>query len=48
MACQSMLIVLIGAVPEYHFEEGAVSQPEVIQPITFTEDVDSIVTEVRD
>ncbi|XP_062320085.1 solute carrier family 22 member 15 isoform X1 [Osmerus eperlanus] len=45
MACQSMLIVLIGAVPEYHFEEGAVSQPEVIQSVKFTEDVDSIVTE---
>lgn len=44
MACQSMLIVLVGAVPEYHVEpvtEGG----SVTRGVTFTEDVSSIVTE---
>lgn len=46
MACQSMLMVLVGAIPEYHIEGGSItSQQELIQRITFTEDIDSIVTE---
>lgn len=50
MASQSMLIILVGAVPEYHVEpftegvDGDVTQHSV----KFTEDVSSIVTEVRD
>lgn len=46
MACQSMLIVLIGAIPEYHIEQGDHSNyEELIKHVTFTEDVNSIVTE---
>jgi len=45
-----MLIILVGAVPEYHvepFTEGVDS--DVTQhSVKFTEDVSSIVTEVRD
>lgn len=46
MACQSMLIILVGAVPEYHIEpvtEGV--DGDVTQSVKFTEDVNSIVTE---
>lgn len=49
MACQSMLIVLVGYTPEYRIEqqEGTkLSQQELLQHVTFTEDIDSIVTEV--
>lgn len=42
MACQSMLIVLIGSTPEYRLE-----QQDRLQRVVFTEDVDTIVTEVR-
>ncbi|KAM6956575.1 solute carrier family 22 member 15 [Aplochiton taeniatus] len=48
MACQSMLIILVGAVPEYHIEQGDQSfsnHEELIQHVTFTGDVSSIVTE---
>ncbi|XP_034538033.1 solute carrier family 22 member 15 [Notolabrus celidotus] len=48
MASQSMLIVLVGSTPQYRVEqqdETSSSQPELIQRITFTEDIDSIVTE---
>ncbi|XP_065815850.1 solute carrier family 22 member 15-like [Labrus bergylta] len=48
MACQSMLIVLIGSTPHYRIEQQDVvpsSQQELIQRVTFTEDIDSIVTE---
>nr|XP_033468814.1 solute carrier family 22 member 15 isoform X1 [Epinephelus lanceolatus] len=48
MACQSMLIVLIGFTPQYRIEQqdGVPSnQQELLQHVTFTEDVDSIVTE---
>ncbi|KAK2824686.1 hypothetical protein Q5P01_021861 [Channa striata] len=47
MACQSMLIVLVGHTPEYRIEpQGtAFSQQELLHHVTFTEDVDSIVTE---
>ncbi|XP_074532585.1 solute carrier family 22 member 15 [Halichoeres trimaculatus] len=48
MACQSMLIVLIGSTPPYRIEqqdEAPSTQQELIQRITFTEDTDSIVTE---
>uniref|UniRef100_UPI003AAC3DEA solute carrier family 22 member 15 n=1 Tax=Centroberyx gerrardi TaxID=166262 RepID=UPI003AAC3DEA len=47
MACQSMLIVLVGAVPQYQVEQkdgGSSGQPE-LQSVSFTDDVDSIVTE---
>lgn len=51
MACQSMLIVLVGATPEYHIEpqksDVPAGQQELVQQVTFTEDIDSIVTEVR-
>lgn len=49
MACQSMLIILVGAVPEYHLElvtDGV--DGDITQSVKFTEDVSSIVTEVRD
>uniref|UniRef100_A0A8C3AP39 Solute carrier family 22 member 15 n=1 Tax=Cyclopterus lumpus TaxID=8103 RepID=A0A8C3AP39_CYCLU len=48
MACQSMLIVLVGTTPEYHIEQQVgvpASQLELHQHVTFTEDIDSIVTE---
>ncbi|MEQ2218186.1 hypothetical protein XENOCAPTIV_030699 [Xenoophorus captivus] len=51
MACQSMLIVLVGYTPEYQIEQqgdGPSSHRELQQHVTFTEDVDSIVTEVRE
>ncbi|TRZ03687.1 hypothetical protein DNTS_029867, partial [Danionella cerebrum] len=46
MACQSMLIILVGAVPEFHLE--AVTEAvrgSVAQSVKFTEDISSIVTE---
>lgn len=49
MAFQSMLIVLIGSTPEYHIEQrhaAPSSQQEPVQNVVFTENVDSIVTEV--
>ncbi|TNN73563.1 Solute carrier family 22 member 15-like [Liparis tanakae] len=48
MACQSMLIVLVGTTPEYHIEQQdgvPYSQQELHRHVTFTEDIDSIVTE---
>ncbi|XP_062863526.1 solute carrier family 22 member 15 [Trichomycterus rosablanca] len=46
MACQSMLIVLVGAVPEYHVEPVTQSGGgDSTQAVTFTEDLSSIVTE---
>ncbi|XP_070772521.1 solute carrier family 22 member 15 [Enoplosus armatus] len=48
MACQSMLIVLIGSTPSYRIEQQdgvPFSQQELLQHVTFTEDIDSIVTE---
>ncbi|XP_075935107.1 solute carrier family 22 member 15-like isoform X2 [Anarhichas minor] len=48
MACQSMLIVLVGSTPEYRIEPQDVvpsSQQELHQHVSFTEDIDSIVTE---
>lgn len=50
MACQSMLIVLIGSTPQYQIQSKDNAQPSQqvqLQHPTFTEDVDSIVTEVR-
>lgn len=43
MACQSMLVVLVGAVPKYKLEDG--DGPDPSDHITFTEDINSIVTE---
>ncbi|KAM7408245.1 hypothetical protein PAMA_002106 [Pampus argenteus] len=48
MACQSMLIVLVGATPEYRIEQHQgvpYSHQELLQHVTFTGDIDSIVTE---
>ncbi|XP_016121927.1 solute carrier family 22 member 15-like [Sinocyclocheilus grahami] len=46
MACQSMLIILVGAVPEYHIEPVTGSpDDDITQSVKFTEDVSSIVTE---
>ncbi|XP_072246632.1 solute carrier family 22 member 15 isoform X2 [Leuresthes tenuis] len=48
MACQSMLIVLVGATPQYRIDQPdgvQFSQQELPQHVTFTEEVDSIVTE---
>ncbi|KAG7501338.1 solute carrier family 22 member 15 isoform X2 [Solea senegalensis] len=42
MACQSMLMVLVGSTPEYRVEP---QDDTSSQHVTFTEDVDSIVTE---
>lgn len=50
MACQAMLIVLVGSTPEYHVQQQdslPSSQQELSQHVTFTEDMDTIVTEVR-
>uniref|UniRef100_A0A3P8NCF8 Major facilitator superfamily (MFS) profile domain-containing protein n=1 Tax=Astatotilapia calliptera TaxID=8154 RepID=A0A3P8NCF8_ASTCA len=45
MACQSMLIVLVGFTPEYRIEQPHQDGVPVSQHVTFTENVDSIVTE---
>ncbi|XP_075996597.1 solute carrier family 22 member 15 isoform X5 [Genypterus blacodes] len=48
MACQSMLIVLVGATAEFRIEQqggGVPGQQDRLQRVVFTEDVDSIVTE---
>lgn len=48
MACQSMLIVLVGTTPAYHIKQQDAASPSQQQPapeVIFTEDVDSIVTE---
>ncbi|XP_041803537.1 solute carrier family 22 member 15 [Chelmon rostratus] len=48
MACQSMLIVLVGSTPEYRIEQldaAPSSQQELLQRVVFTEDLDTIVTE---
>ncbi|KAI2654256.1 Solute carrier family 22 member 15-like [Labeo rohita] len=46
MACQSMLIILVGAVPEYQIEPVTGSSgDDITQSVKFTEDVNSIVTE---
>uniref|UniRef100_A0A8B9LR29 Solute carrier family 22 member 15 n=1 Tax=Astyanax mexicanus TaxID=7994 RepID=A0A8B9LR29_ASTMX len=48
MACQSMLIVLVGAVPEYHTESVTEKGGgDLTQSVAFTEDFSSIVTEVK-
>lgn len=50
MACQSMLMVLVGYTPEHQTEQHngvPSSQQELQQHFTFTEDAESIVTEVR-
>lgn len=48
MAFQSMLIVLVGATPDYQVEQQQVpsGSQELVQKVVFTEDLDSIVTEV--
>ncbi|XP_051274146.1 solute carrier family 22 member 15 isoform X1 [Dicentrarchus labrax] len=48
MACQSMLIVLVGSTPEYRIEQQdgvPPGQQELLQRVVFTEDIDTIVTE---
>lgn len=47
MACQSMLVVLIGAVPRFTTERLEDPGGEISSQITFTEDISSIVTEVN-
>lgn len=49
MAFQSMLIVLIGSTPDYRVEQQQQvpsGSQQLVQRVVFTEDVDSIVTEV--
>ena len=51
MAFQSMLIVLVGSTPEYHIEQkdhATAGRQELHQQVTFSEDIDSIVTEVKE
>ncbi|XP_035186177.1 solute carrier family 22 member 15-like isoform X3 [Oxyura jamaicensis] len=47
VACQSMLIVLVGAMPEYHIDQEGVpaSKAELAKHIHFTSNFTSIVTE---
>lgn len=47
VACQSMLIVLVGAVPEYHRDQEGVlvSRAELAKHIHFARNFTSIVTE---
>uniref|UniRef100_A0A673BMZ2 Major facilitator superfamily (MFS) profile domain-containing protein n=1 Tax=Sphaeramia orbicularis TaxID=375764 RepID=A0A673BMZ2_9TELE len=45
MACQAMLIVLVGAPSQYEVEDEDGVQQDVVPHVTFTEDIDSIVTE---
>ncbi|XP_071420075.1 solute carrier family 22 member 15-like [Pithys albifrons albifrons] len=47
VACQSMLIVLVGAVPKYHTDQGGVpgSRTELAKHIHFASNFTSIVTE---
>lgn len=49
MACQTMLIILVGAVPEYHIEPVTGDlDDDITQRVKFSEDISSIVTEVTD
>lgn len=47
MACQSMLIVLVGAMPEYRIDQEGIpaSKAELAKHIHFTSNFTSIVTE---
>ncbi|KAF7649357.1 hypothetical protein LDENG_00142350 [Lucifuga dentata] len=47
MACQSMLMVLVGSAAEYRIETQDAASPgqQEVHRVTFTEDVNSIVTE---
>uniref|UniRef100_A0A8C1ST26 Solute carrier family 22 member 15 n=1 Tax=Cyprinus carpio TaxID=7962 RepID=A0A8C1ST26_CYPCA len=46
MACQTMLIILVGAVPEYQIEPVTGDlDDDITQRVKFTEDISSIVTE---
>lgn len=46
MACQSMLIVIVGAIPEYHIDiEDASADRDVIKRVHFTDNFTSIVSE---
>ncbi|XP_029465582.1 solute carrier family 22 member 15-like isoform X2 [Rhinatrema bivittatum] len=47
VACQSMLIVFVGAVPEYHIDQKEIttSQGELIKHVRFADNFTSIVTE---
>ncbi len=48
MAFQSMLIILVGAVPEYYIETVTGESDDITQSVKFEEDVSSIVTEASD
>ncbi|XP_043374754.1 solute carrier family 22 member 15-like isoform X6 [Dermochelys coriacea] len=47
VACQSMLIVLVGAVPEYHIDQGEIptSTEELARHVRFADNFTSIATE---
>ncbi|XP_069836492.1 solute carrier family 22 member 15-like isoform X1 [Dendropsophus ebraccatus] len=46
VACQSMLIVIVGAIPEYHIDiEDASADRDIIKHVRFTDNFTSIVSE---
>ncbi|XP_071987461.1 solute carrier family 22 member 15-like isoform X2 [Engystomops pustulosus] len=45
VACQSMLIVIVGAIPEYHVDIADAADKDIIQHVRFADNFTSIVSE---